>query len=37
MGGASIGGEAGRGGLDGEEAQVQASFVGKYSMVFSGV
>ena len=25
------------GGLDGEEAQVQALFVGKYGMVFSGV
>ena len=37
MGGASVGGEAGHGGLDGEEAQVQALFVGKYGMVFLGV
>ena len=37
MGGVSGGGEAGHGGLDGEVAQAQASLVGKYGMVFSGV
>ena len=36
IGGGSGRGKVGWGGFDGVEAQVQASLVGKYSMVFSG-